>query len=219
MFRLALLFLFTSCALFQGEKSLKYENKEKLLKAVKINGEGRGRLTLKENQYLFGFESGLQDNHDWILAVQIPLHGEEMMVLSDLSKKEAADPTVDSFEARIDNDFKKLGLDKWLTTQEFVNELRSLVRFKMAQNLNLKPSCQEKFDELICELDAKKFHLRAEEKEFFVLREMKRGAIVVLSGSILSKSSFERTDIRLYPTKENFLRKKSVLSLELFWKD
>ena len=190
-----------------------------LLEAVQLTGEGRGRLTLGESQYLFGFESALQDNYDWILGVEIPLHGEEIMILSDLRRKTIKDPKVESFEARIAKDYRRLKLDKILSTEEFIREFRSLVRFNEAKKLGLHRICSAPSVDMVCELDGEKYLVTTTDKEFYISKPLKRGAMIVLSGAVLTKSFFERTHLRLYSQKENFAQKKSALSLELFWKD
>lgn len=216
---MTLLIFLSSCALLQGEKSLKDFDQNKLLEAIQLTGEGRGRITLGESQYLFGFESALDENYDWILGVEIPLHGEEIMILSDLRKKDIKDPKVESFELRIAKDYRRLKLNNILSTKEFIREFRSLVRFNESKKLGLKPICTSASEDLLCELDGEKYVISSTAKEFFVKKELKQGAMIVLSGAILTNSIFERTNLRLYSQKENFEQKKSALSLELFWKN
>src|SRR4051812_39014836 len=95
---MALLLLVSSCSLFKPNKTLHSSDAEKLLDSVKMTGEGRGRLTLGQSQYVFSVDSILKDDFDWILAVAIPLHGEEVMILPDLRKSQVANEETESFE-------------------------------------------------------------------------------------------------------------------------
>lgn len=214
---MAFLFLVSSCSLFKGAQNLQSLDKEKMLDAVKLVGEGRGRLSLGQNQYVFSFDSLLKDNHDWILAVSIPLQGEEVMVLPDLMEKEAKNADMETFEERIDHEFKQKKLDRVLTAQEFIQELRKLIRFNLAKALEQKRDCSERNEGFVCELDGDKFLITSSKKEFNVTKILGRGRSVVLEGRNLTESYFTQTNIRLYSSVENFEKKNSSFSLELFW--
>ncbi|WP_408098880.1 hypothetical protein ACJVC5_08165 [Peredibacter sp. HCB2-198] len=216
---MALLFFLTSCALFKSAPSLKSENKMKLLDAVRLTGEGRGRLTLGASQYVFSFESLMKENTDWLLAVSIPLHGEEVMILPELKQKNMPDSELESFEARIDREFDRLKLDKILTSEEFLKEFRSLVRFNLAKAWGQKPDCAEQGDDLICELDGEKFLVKVSEKDINIIKLLGKGRSLVLNAQNLTNSIFDRTDIRLYSSESHSQKKESSLSLELFWQN
>ena len=216
---MTLLFLLASCSLLSGPKSLKNEDKEKLLEKIQLTGEGRGRLALGENQYVFGFESVLQENFDWILAVEIPLHGEEVMVLQDLKSKDVKKSSMKSFEMRLARELRLRKLTDLLTPEEFLKEFRSLVRFNLARKWGQTPVCHKRQEMLDCELDNEKFLITSSDKEIFVTRELKRGGKIVLEAKVMHDKMFERTDIRLYSSEENAIKKSSALSLELFWKN
>ena len=215
---MAFLLFLSSCALFKGTRGLENENKEKLLNAIQLIGEGRGRLSLSKNQYVFSFDSLLKENYDWILAVSIPLQGEEVMSLVDLRKKEVLDSETESFEARIDHEFKNLKLNKILTSKEFLNELRSVIRFNLAHKLGLKRNCMEHQKDLVCTLDEEKFFISVSGKEFNIIKLLGRGRRVVLEGRNLTESFFSQINIRLYSNEVDFEKKNSSFSLELFWK-
>lgn len=216
---MALLFLLTSCALFKSAPSLKSENKLKLLDAVRLTGEGRGRLSLGTSQYVFSFESLMKENTDWLLAVSIPLHGEEVMVLPELKQKTMPVSELESFEARIDREFNQRKLDKVLTSEEFLKEFRLLVRFNLAKSWGQKPDCAEQGEDMICELDGEKFLVQVTEKEISIIRLLGKGRSLVLNAQNLTKSFFDRTDIRLYSSESHSQKKESSLSLELFWQN
>lgn len=215
---MALLFFITSCALFRGEPSLTGMNKEELLQSVKLTGEGRGRLTLGESQYVFGVDSVLNETNDWIMAVQIPLHGEEVMILPDLTKKRVANEETDSFEERIEREFRRLALHKIISAEEFIQEMRSIIRFVLAPEWKGKRNCVAQKQDTVCELDGEKFLLSANEKEFTIKKTMKAGVDIQIVAKNLTKSFFGRTDIRLHSeTDQKLKREASSFSLELFW--
>lgn len=215
--QMALFLLLTSCALFQSTPSLKSENTLKLLDAVQLTGEGRGRLTLGSSQYVFSFESLMKENTDWLLAVTIPLHGEEVMILPVLKQKEMEDAGAESFETRIDREFDRLDLDKVLTSKEFLKEFRSLVRFNLAKSWGQKPVCAEQEADLVCDLDGEKFLVKVTDKNINIIKLLGKGRSLVLSAQNLTDSFFDRTDIRLYSSDSHSQKKESSLSLELFW--
>ena len=187
--------------------------------SIQLTGEGRGRLGLKTSQYVFNFESLLKENTDWLLAVSIPLQGEEVMILSNLKQKEMNKSQLESFEARIDREFDRLDLKKILTSEEFLKELRSLIRFNLAKSWGEKPICAEQGEEMICELNQEKFLVLSSEKDISIIKDLGKGRSLVLSAQNLTESFFNRTDIRLYSDSTQFKKKESTLSLELFWKN
>ena len=216
---MTLLIFLTSCAFLQGSSSLENVDKEKLLEAVKVTGEGRGRLSMGQSQFVFGFESLLKDNFDWVLAVSIPLHGEEAMILTDLREKQILDSQMESFEMRISKEFKKLKLEQILTAEEFLKELRTLIRFNLATKWGGKRSCQEQQNVLVCELDGESFSVLSTSNELNISKSLGMGRYIIQEAKILKDGSFERTDIRFYSQKNQIQTKNSVLALELFWKN
>ena len=213
---LALLFLVSSCALFKSSPSLLNKDQETLLKSVKVIGEGKGRLSLGQNQYVFGVDSVLKE-HDWILAVSIPLHGEEVMILKDLKKKTLQDEETESFEKRIQWEFRQRKLEKKISAEKFIVELRSLIRFILAPELNLKRHCNAHNKEFVCILDDEKFHITVTEKKYFIHKPLSNGNKLELVAQNLTDSFFSKTDFHLYTASENTTSKSPVFSLELFW--
>ena len=215
---LTIFFLLTSCALFKRGPDLQNETVDKLLDAVQLVGEGRGRLSLGKNQYVFSFDSLLKENHDWLLAVSIPLQGEEVMVLPNLKQKNFKDAESESFEKRIASEFKKINLNRVLTSEEFLREMRSLIRFNLATKLGLARTCTEQQDQYSCTLEGENFTAIVSDKEFFIIKSLGQGRNVVLEGKNLTESFFSQTNIRLYSNQRDLESKNSSFSLELFWK-
>ncbi len=186
-----------------------------------MTGEGRGRLTLGQSQYVFSVDSVLkeEDSFDWILAVAIPLHGEEVMILPDLRKSQIADEETESFEERIEKEFQRLKLNEKLTSQQFLKELRSLIRFGLAKKLGLVRDCKAQQMEFICHLDGEKFEIEVTEKELNINKSLGPQNRIQLVAKNLTDSFFEQTDIRLYSNEKEMFKKTSSFSLELFWKN
>lgn len=216
--QMTLLFLLASCAIFKGRPTLKNQDPEKLLASVKILGEGTGRLGLGQSSYLFSVDSILKENHDWILAVTIPLHGEEVMIFPNLKQRDATEGEMQSFEQRIKRDFQKVGLNKIVTTEEFLKALRSLIRFNLAPSWGLKRSCNTHHNHLICELDGEEFKVSTTDREINISKSLGQGRMLQLDAKNLTDSFFEQTDIRLYSNEADSAKKNSSFSLELFWK-
>jgi hypothetical protein len=216
---MALLFFISSCALFKSQPSLKDKDPKELLTAVKLTGEGRGRLTLGQSQYLFGVDSILNENQDWILAVAIPLHGEEVMILPDLKKVTAQNEETESFEHRIQSEFHRLKLNKELSSQQFLAELRSLVRFILSPSWGQPHNCKAQQREFVCELDGEKYLIEVKDKEFNIIKPLSGEKKLQVVAKNLTDSFFEQTDIRLYSNEVESKNKTSPFSLELFWKN
>lgn len=213
---LALLFLVSSCALFKTGPSLLTMENETLLQSVKVTGEGKGRLSLGQNQYVFGVDSVLKDG-DWILAVSIPLHGEEVMILKDLKKKSVQDEETESFEKRIQWEFRQRKVDKSISAEKFLVELRSLIRFILSPKLGNERHCDAHNNEYICSMDEEKFTITRTEKKYFIHKPLGNGNKLELVAQNLTDSFFSKTDFHLYTGEEESSSKAPVFSLELFW--
>jgi len=214
---ISFIFFITSCAFFRPEASLKTKDKEFLLNAVRLTGEGRGRLTLNQRQYVFNVDSVLNEDYDWILAVSIPLQGEEVMILPDLRQKEIHDHETESFEKRIGIEFRRLKLDRLIGSEEFLNELRSIIRFNLSTSWGQKRYCLTKGENLICEIDKERFNIDVSDKELTVNKTLRKGMILQLVAKNLTESFFRQTEIRLYSNEKDLQARKSSFALELFW--
>ena len=214
---LIFLFLLTSCSLLRPGSSLKTKNEELLLKSVRLTGEGKGRLTLNQRQYVFNIDSVLNDNYDWIFAVSIPLQGEEVMMMPDLRVKEIQVSEAESFEARIGREFHRLKLKRLISSDQFFRELRSLIRFHLSHLWGQKKVCQRKDKNLICEQDQEEFIVTILDKEFLVSKMLRNGVILQLLAKNLTDSFFSQTDIRLFSSQKDLEAQRSSFSMELFW--
>lgn len=208
--RILILFLFTSCSLFKGSEKITSSDTQKILSSVKIVGEGKGRLHIRERQYLFGMESVVKDGDTWIMAVSIPLHGEEALIFPRLKENSEIDPAMESFAMRIDAGIRENFKDSELRGKDFIQALRKTVRFLLAPKLGLTISC----DETMCRLGDDEFQVEREEKTVRVMTNF-TGHQLITTASNLTGPFFLHTQFRVLSP----LKKQDLLSLELFWNE
>ena len=79
-------FVLTGCSHIKTTKSTK------AFKSLCLSGEGKGRISLNEGKYVFSYENLLKlKEQEWLLGLQLPLHGEEVL---ELKFKDALDSKV-----------------------------------------------------------------------------------------------------------------------------
>lgn len=79
-FYLLLIILLVSCTRSQDLLKL---NPEKFPESVCLSSEGKGRFKIDKSSYPFDFQTGF-DGSIWVLAADIPLHGEEVIEIKDI---------------------------------------------------------------------------------------------------------------------------------------
>jgi hypothetical protein len=201
-----LLFLVSSCGLFKAHPSLSGKSIPELLTKVKSTGEGKGRLTAQGKQNLFGIESALKPNSDWMLAVSIPLHGEEVMVVPNLKSQKSRMMIAEGFDQRLMQTLtQELGSED--LAEEYMHSLRSLLRFLNARELGLPMQCKSGKDEARCTQDGEEYFLKIV-KDTLQIQKDKRITVVARN---LTDSFFEQTIFTLQSAQ------KDLLTLELFW--
>jgi hypothetical protein len=188
-----------------------------LLNSIKLTGEGRGRLTLGESQHVFSVDSVLNEENDWIFAVSIPLHGEEVMILSDIKNPQINQNEFSSFEERIAREFKRLKLNQILTTEKFMQELRLLIRFGLSPRWGQKRDCRPQQNESVCELDGEQFIVQVLETEIKIKKLLGQGKSLQIVAKNLTDSFFQKTDIILFLNEVQEEKKVSPFSIEIFW--
>lgn len=214
---LFLILVLCSCSSFKSRQSLTQIEPQKLLDAVRVTGEGRGRLSFGESQsqYVFGVESLLNDQFDWIIAISVPLQGEEVMIFPDLKQKNIENDQFDSLEDRIQKELKKLKLP--ISGNDFLKELRSLIRFHLAPSLGISRVCKVRQEQGECSFDGETFYLEVMEKEFTIKKLAIHGSFLELRAQNLTDSFFHKTQISLYTETRDQDQKEADFSLELFW--
>lgn len=208
--RLLILLLLSSCSLFRGSEKLSSSDTLKNIAAIRLTGEGKGRLHIKERQYLFGVESVLKDDASWIMAVTIPLHGEEALIFPSLKESSSEDPAMESFAARIEAGIRENLQGSGLKARDFLLALRKTVRLLFAKDLGLPLRCSE----TLCELEGEEFQIIREEKSFRIITKFS-GHELVTTASNLTGPFFLRTQFRVVPEKSG----PELLILELFWSE
>lgn len=212
---LLLVFFTSSCALFKGQ-DLKEKKIEELISALSAEGEGRGRLGLGSNQYLFSFDAILKDNFDWLLAANFPLHGEEILLFENLKNSK-------SFEAQHAGEFElrmEEGIKEFLKSQKkspkvaraFMVEFRNMMRFVLHKKLDLQVICEGK----VCKMGDYVYQVESTSSEFSLTRSLLNDYDLKLTAVNLTGPIFKRMNIHLLP-KTGSSPIKNLLSLELFW--
>lgn len=213
IFSLLFILLVSSCSLFKSQ-NIQNEKVETLLTYLKGEGEGKGRLGIGQNQYLFGFDAIFKENNDWILAANIPLHGEEILLLPDL-KQETDNVSSQGLERRIE-----LGISDYLKSQKknpqmaqvFMLELRRLMRLVFVQKLGLELKCSE----TECRMGEVIYQVKASSKQISLKKDLNSEYEIEFTAMNLTDSIFKRTNIYLH-SKNKSSTAPTLLSLELFW--
>jgi hypothetical protein len=214
---LFILFLFSSCALFKTQPSLENKTIDSMVKSIKVTGEGRGRLGIGQQSYLFSYEAGLKDQ-DWMLAVSVPLHGEEIMILHEIKQTTPPTSSRESFELRIDHEMRsRLSLGK-ITGRDVTQELRAIIRFVMSSDLGLEKECNLKDQKVYeCKMDKDIFHVDRDHDSITIKKNIKDTHYFELIGENYTDSTFQRTNFYLRSQQEK-AKSQALMSLELFWK-
>lgn len=218
LFIISFLFL-SSCALFR-QQNIQDQKVEDLIRGLQGIGEGRGRLGIDQHQYLFSFDAILRDNSDWILAVVIPLHGEEVMTLPNLKVLKPEHTTEESFETRIEreiNGYLRSQKESEVLTREFMQELRSMMRLVLHQQLKLEIHCKDQGELHLCSLGKEEYEVKTDSRQLLIKKNISPDHRIELVGQNLTESIFKRTNILLHSQKHSF-NDRPLLSLELFWK-
>lgn len=206
-----------SCAALKKKESLKTIPVDQLLTAIQVVGEGRGRLGLNDQQYVFSYEALLKENTDWYLSVAIPLHGEELMLLSELKREVSPSRTRESFERRIErllNEQFKGGV----SGREFLLEFRRLMRFLLSAKLNLVRGCAQMGEgSYQCLMSGEKYFLTVSDKNIRVSRLLSTRQTLEVVAENLTNSLFMRTIFQLSSPRSSKAEARDF-SLELFWK-
>lgn len=206
--RILILLVLTSCSLFKGSEKLSDPDILKNIQSIRVEGEGKGRLHIRERQYLFGIEAVLKEKKEWILAVTIPLHGEEALVFPDLHNREVENQALESFARRIDAGIRENLKGSDLKGADFLAALRKTLRLLLAHKLGLLPTCQEN----LCKLEEGVFQIVKKEREISIITPF-AGHNLITTASNLTESFFVNTRFKVLSPKGN----RELISLELFW--
>lgn len=218
------MFLFiqlSGCSLWSNKPSLESVEIKELLSQIRLIGTGKGRLGVKSQQYLFGFDSALKENNDWIFAANIPLHGEEVMIFSRLDLDYEKNASIESLEGRIEQEIlgqftKNPQISKQLMI-DFREDLRGITRLILSDKLKINKECSKVKSVWKCRLGNKEFDILIVKDEVHVKKNVDKGFVIELVAQNLTASFFTRTNIFFYSARDQN-RSHPILSLELFWK-
>jgi len=141
-----ILLTLSSCALFKSQ-NIQDKKIQELVSYLKGTGEGKGRLGINQQQYLFSFDALLKENNDWLLAANIPLHGEEVLMLRNLKKATVDEGEKDGLEIRIEqgiSDYLKSKKQSPELAKTFLQELRTIMRLVLHEELKIEVRCSQK---------------------------------------------------------------------------
>lgn len=207
------MFSLSACSLLKHE-NVQDKKVTELLSSLIGVGEGRGRLGINQQQYLFSFDALLKNKTDWILAANIPLHGEEILVLSNL-EKEKGNELREELEVRIER-----GISEYLRSKKqspelagkFLLELRRIMRLVLAPKLDLAVECTENQ----CRMDEVIYQVEATDKQLSLKKSISDEYEIEYTALNLTDSIFKRSNV-FFHSKNKSKNTPALLSLELFW--
>lgn len=209
-----------ACSLFKRSEVSDKKTIE-LLDAVIATGEGKGRLGIGKHQYLFSFEAVLKENKDWILAANIPLHGEEVLRLPNLALVDAIG-SEESLEIRIEN-----GIRQYLMQQKqppelaesFMRELRSLMRLIMHKQVGASLRCESQENgQHFCGIERLDYEALVAKEQLSLKKPLGDAYRIEFVAQNLTQSIFRRGSVFLHSQKATS-NSAPLLSLELFWQN
>jgi hypothetical protein len=207
MLKFLVLSFLVSCSTFRTSH-LENLSTEKKVQLLSILGEGKGRLSVQKQNYLFDVDA-LMKADSWLLVATIPLHGEEVLELKDLKRKTLSQRPRDSFERRVTHAVEEMYPGK-AYGQRFTRELRSLVRLVLAPTLGLKRYCEKE----LCVLEGESFEVQTVKNSLTLTRQDENGFRISFQGENPQDTHFEKLTFKII-SPENL----NVLTLEFFWKN
>lgn len=217
-YSLVILFSFSSCA-FLKSHNLQDKKTTQLLDSISVIGEGKGRLGIDSHQYLFSYDAVLKDKKNWILAANIPIHGEEVLIFSDMMKEQVDAEGRDALELRIERgiaDYLKQRRKSPTLAKMFIQELRGIIRFLLNKELGMKISCEARSDGEYCQDGYNSYLAQTDGKKLSLKKNMGEFQIEYAAQN-LTESIFRKSSVYLY-SKNTANKQDTLLSLELFWK-
>jgi hypothetical protein len=206
-FFIFLLLFFEACTML---KSSIPKDAHLALSSVQVLGEGKGRLGIKGQQYVFGLESLLNEKQDWILSASIPLHGEEILAFKNLKQKKNSEQE-DSLEKRIESMLGQEFKDP-AAGPELLKEMRQIIRFILSDKLNLIRTCAGSEKTYTCQMDGETYELLLTDQKLSLSRTLASGKVLNLIAENPGAKFYGRTNFFLTQNKNQ------LFSLELFWK-
>lgn len=118
---------------------------ESLWSRVKMEGEGKARLEIPPESWVFSFEAVLKKT-DWLMAIAVPLKGEESFAFPGLDRpRPEVVPAADDFRWQVVQALREASRERRLgypqLGQDFVSYLHHLLRWTHAEALGLARGC------------------------------------------------------------------------------
>jgi len=172
-------------------------------------------LGLGQHQYLFRFEALLKENTDWLLAINIPLHGEEVLLFPDLRSESPGQGADVGFERKLEK-----AIIEYLVREKkspelakiFIQEIRNMMRFVLHQKIGQTISCEGQ----ACSMGDIVYQVAATPSKLSVKKVLASDYEIELAATNLTGSIFGRTSLFLQP-KDRSSSTPAILSLDLFW--
>lgn len=112
---------------------------------MRMDGEGRARLEIGAESWVFSFEAGFPDSNAWAMAMRIPLQGEEVFGFGQLDLPVPPAPRPGDFQERVigalQNASQSRGLKYPTAGQDFATRVHQLLRIMKPGSK--PPSCEE----------------------------------------------------------------------------
>ncbi len=145
LFYFCLILTISSCATRKTPVHKTSPHLDKLWAAVRLEGEGKARLEVPPESWVFSFEAVWQ-KVDWQMAIRIPLRGEETYQFPGLDRaKPEIVPEQQDFRWQIVQALREASEKRRLAHpqlgQDFVVYLHHLLRWSHANELGLVRSC------------------------------------------------------------------------------
>jgi len=198
------LLIFSSCSLFKTT-DIQTQSTEELMAAIKIEGEGRGRLRINDQQFVFSFDSLLTDDHSWILAANFPLHGEESLTFSNL-KSEKFSIDDDQLALRMEEGIRQYLVSKKKNpknSRAIFIEMRKFVRFALAKRLNLKQ-------------DSSMYEIEVKKQELLIKKQLTEDLVMSVKAQNLTESFFKNLKMNFH-SQNSSSSNSSIMEIELFY--
>ena len=158
LLRFVLLLVLVSCGTHPPASDV---TPDSLLSKMKLSGEGKARLEIGEESWVFSFDAGFKDDNTWLMALQIPTQGEMVFSFPGLDQPQASiTPSAEDFRWRIVHALRETSNRRRLgyptAGRDFIQGLHHVLRWvKPGQRAELQCRELRKF-EWECERDKQK---------------------------------------------------------------
>lgn len=203
---LIICFLFWGCSHYASQRASE-QSIESLLKKIQLNGEGKARLEVESNKYVFNFSSQLTEKN-WLVGMEIPFEGERVLAFgeSHLSREENF---LTELRFHLLNALKEKGYPASQTYQSFlqvIHQYRELVYHQK----NCRQESQERWE---C-FPGGKFTLVGD--ELYLTVTLNKDLFLEVRHRYIGEKAFNRIGMSVFQLR-NSASRKVLLNQELFF--